>query len=100
MKIKIQIQSISDIITNSSSEIFCTITSGNFINEIHELLKPLFGDYDFYDDMNPGMSSYENYIEISMPYGMSNVEEFYKAGLKAILDTHIGEENYSIEYEY
>lgn len=100
MKIKIQIQSVSDIITNSSSEVFCTITSGNFINEIHELLKPLFGNDDFYDDINPGMSLDGNCIEISMPYGMSNVEEFYKAGLKAILDIHIGEENYSIEYEY
>ena len=39
--ITIKIQSISDIITNSSSEVFCTIT-GKDIEAIAELLKPLF----------------------------------------------------------
>lgn len=37
----IPIQSFSDIITNSSSEIFCTI-SGADLDAIYELLKPLF----------------------------------------------------------
>lgn len=47
MKIKINIQSISDIITNSSSEVFCTIT-GKDTKSIYETLSPLFnGDADF-----------------------------------------------------
>lgn len=47
MKVKINVQSISDIITNSSSEVFCTIT-GKDTKSIYETLSPLFnGDADF-----------------------------------------------------
>lgn len=64
------IQSFSDVVTNSSSEIFCTIT-GNDLDSIYELLKPLFPS----------------------SYGYSD-----KAGLEAILDKHF-KDNYKIEYE-
>lgn len=48
----IPVQSISDLITNSSSEIFCTIT-GNDLDSIYELLKPLFPSSYGYSDMEP-----------------------------------------------
>lgn len=37
------IQSITDIITNSSSELFCTITSEKHLKEIYEILDSIVG---------------------------------------------------------
>ena len=101
MEIIIKIQSISDIITNSSSEVFCTITGKN-IEAIAELLKPLFSEHDpdlypcmdFYDEGHPGL------IQISLPYGYDGITEFYRSGLEAILDQTIGENNYDIDYDF
>ena len=50
--LSINIQSFSDVITNSSSEIFCTI-SGADLDAIYELLKPLFPAGYGYSDMEP-----------------------------------------------
>ena len=105
MNIKINIQSISDIITNSSSEVFCTIT-GKDIESILDILSPLFGGDS---DIEPTLSYYEDedleegevpHICIWMPYGIDRSSMFYKAGLEAILNQTIGKENYTIEYEY
>jgi hypothetical protein len=88
--IKIKIQSISDIITNSSSEVFCTIT-GKDTKSIYETLFPLFnGDHDYapfleyweegaYDEDTPEM------VQLHFPYSCSGVTEFYKAGMEALL---------------
>lgn len=43
MKIIIPIQSYSDIITNSSSELFCVITSDEKLKEIYEVLENIIG---------------------------------------------------------
>ena len=103
--IKINIQSISDIITNSSSEVFCTIT-GKDAKSIYETLSPLFeGDSDFtpfleyweegeYDEDAPEM------VQLNIPYSCSEASEFYKAGMEALLAKYFGEGNYTIEYEY
>ena len=104
MKIKINIQSISDIITNSSSEVFCTIT-GKDAKNIYETLSPLFrGDPDSapfleyweegeYDEDLPEM------VQLNIPYSCSGVSEFYKAGMEALLTKYFGEGNYEINYE-
>lgn len=106
MKIIIKIQSFGDIITNSSSETFCTIT-GSDVNKILEILKPLFCEFH-YCDMYPTVEYYEKgeytddspaLVAVSLPQGFDMVEDFYKARLKAILDATIGSENYSINYE-
>lgn len=39
----IPIQSYSDIITNSSSELFCTITSEKHLKEIYQILDSIVG---------------------------------------------------------
>ena len=105
MKIKIKIQSISDIITNSSSEVFCTI-KGLDLNAIHEVLKPLFPNDD--SEMGPTINYWregewdddsEAFITIDMPYGLEGVSEFYKKGLEAILDKYFGG-HFNIEYDY
>lgn len=104
--IQINIQSVSDIITNSSSEVFCTIT-GKDIEAIADLLRPLFSDndpelYPFIDFWNEGEwdEGSPAQIQISIPYGYEGVEDFYKAGIEALLDKHFGENNYSIDYEF
>ena len=105
MKIKIKIQSASDIITNSSSEVFCTI-KGLDLDVIYEILKPLFPNDD--SEMGPTISYWregewddnsEAFITIDMPYGLEGVSEFYKEGLEAILDKYFGG-HYNIEYDY
>lgn len=89
MKIVIKIQSISDIITNSSSEVFCTIT-GPDIDIIKELIFPLFPNKD--SEMGPTVSFDDetNCIEINMPYGIEGFEEFLRLGLEAYLDKYLG----------
>ena len=48
--LRINIQSFSDVITNSSSEIFCTIT-GDDLKAIYDLLKPILPGRD--SDLEP-----------------------------------------------
>lgn len=60
------IQSFSDVVTNSSSEIFCTIT-GNDLDSIYELLKPLFPSSYGYSDMEPTL------YMVLLPYGFPMV---------------------------
>lgn len=107
MKIIINIQTISDIITNSSSEVFCTIT-GKDVEAIYQMLKPFFPGND--SEFEPTMSYYEEgewddensppQVTIWMPYGFDGVTTFYRAGLKAMLDELIGKNNYKIDYEF
>ena len=101
--IDIKVQSINNLITNSSSEVFCTIT-GQDIQAIYEILKPLFTEWD--PELYPYISLYEEnewndgspaLISIHLPYGYSGVEEFYKEGLPAILDKYLGG-HYTIKY--
>lgn len=103
--IDIKIQSFGDIITNSSSEVFCWIHSDR-LNEIVEILNPLFPNKD--SEMGPVLHVYEegywdddstSCISIDFPYGMEGYEEFYRRGLTAILDQILGSENYTITYE-
>lgn len=113
MKYVINIQSLSDLITNSSSETFCKITSDDqTIFLIENLLSPLFGDEYEYDvvlrmrykeDVDPKWyndydSFPEQWLEIEMPYGLSEQEAFYKAGLEAILEQSFAGQ-YHITYE-
>lgn len=100
MKVDIKIQSISDIITNSSSEVFCKITGDN-IDKIWGILQPLFPGTD--SELEPVLRYYEDnewdegvpeLIVLDFPYGLESVSEFYKAGLEAILK----DLNCNIEY--
>lgn len=92
--LRINIQSFSDVITNSSSEIFCTIT-GDDLKAIYDLLKPILPGRD--SDLEPILHMEDNIITLWLPYGEYAVE-FYKEGLEAILDKYF-KDNYKIEYE-
>lgn len=85
----IKIHSISDIITNSSSETFCFIYSED-ISKVLKVLSPYFGNYDVFDECcaqiyGPFGDGIEDpYIEIrcSQDYRPSLLEE----GLRYVLD--------------
>jgi len=91
MKIKLKIQSISDIITNSSSEIFCAIKSDkNTIIAITEYLQSLGCRFGSWED--------DNMIIFDTPYGEgdSGVEESFIPILRELLNKQFGKENYEI----
>ena len=98
MKIKINIQTVSDIITNSSSEVFCTI-KGQDIKAIKDIIIPLFPNTD--PEMGPiaYLNEEDSCVVIEIPYGLDGVTDFYKEGLEAILDKYFGG-HYYIEYEW
>lgn len=113
IKIIIPIQSISDIITNSSSEIFAYIYSKKNLKLIYAIIDHIFGynqeyemtpcvdlknksDYDYSDEYIQFFP--EEWIEIELPYNMNDCKEFYRKGLEAILDEKIGHNNYIIKY--
>jgi hypothetical protein len=98
LQIAIKIQSISDIITNSSSEVFCSIT-GQDIKAIKDIIIPLFPNTD--SEMGPiaYLNEEDSCVVIEIPYGLDGVADFYKEGLEAILDKYLGG-HYNIEYEW
>lgn len=112
-KIGIPIQSVSDLITNSSSEVFCRISSEEHLDEIWDLLAPIFISDNseispeiierYLEDEKEYLSVEEikslpyKWIEVEFPYSMDGTKDFYKAGLEAILGKNFGED-YKIVY--
>lgn len=110
VKIGVKIQSLSDIITNSSSEAFMRITTADkdLFNEIFDTLKELFPGRDW--EMSPVVYdasedewSKEKYGDeemycavLDLPYDVT-AYEFFEEGIKAILKNRYGENNYFIE---
>lgn len=99
MKIKIKIQSINDIITNSSSEVICRIDSNNeeIKKSIYELLSDLLPGDD--SEIDPTVGIWDDKIVIDVPVDQWNNISFYRVGIEAILNEKFGKENYTIEYE-
>ena len=109
MKIKVNIQSYSDIITNSSSELFCSIYSDdlNNINRIENLLASIFQDDCGDTYVNISTSRYDNddneietnpYVELHLGYHVGISDEYIRATLIPYLDNKIGSGNYKIEF--
>lgn len=113
---RIPIQSISDIITNSSSEVFCRIESENY-QQIHELFSNIFRSDGYYSsEDNPTVyirdledekdylsveaikTRPEHWVEIDLPYSLSEQEVFYRAGIEALLNQSFPGD-YKITYE-
>lgn len=73
LKITFKVQSLSDIITNSSSEVFLRIDSKDekTHNEIYKVMQELFPGNDY--EMSPGVWEYtedgEYSISLEVPYG-------------------------------
>lgn len=94
-----KILSISDVITNSSSEVFCTIQSDNIqiLKEICDTLGSNFGQ----DDAGNGglfLDEEDNIIEVAFSYSsyFSGLEKLIKPGLERLLEPW----NNQIKIEY
>ena len=102
-----KILSISDVITNSSSEVFCYIAHDDpqVLDEIYDLLSKIIKDDCYYDEDYVTITNnselegedYRDNLEICMPYRLWSCSEFYKAGLEAILEKYF--EDYTIYYQ-
>ena len=111
VKVIIPIQSISDVITNSSSELFCTIYSKEHLDDIYEFFKEIL-DSKYSDDSisvymehksnYPDEEYYkdypDNWIEIHMPYDYYNSSKVFKLGIEAIMEKNFNG-NYKIVFE-
>lgn len=117
--IPINIQSFSDVITNSSSEIFCAIKGDKeTILFINNLLFNLLGERGgIYDDDVPAYEllcksdldkdsyseeQWENLpeysIQVSLPYSLWSCFVFFKEGLKALLENSEVKDKYKLEF--
>lgn len=86
LKNLVNIQSFSDLITNSSSELFCIIT-GEDLESLYDTLGEIFNYEGLYDEINFGIDLIDDErIEITYPYGRESSLAFYKAGLEAMVD--------------
>lgn len=114
-KLIIPIQSLSDVVTNSSSELFCTIFSNTQLEQIYGLFDDLFGynddselgptarlinktDADYYQDEEEYASFPDSWIEISLPYDSYDASSFYSAGIKAILKDKFPNSDYILNF--
>ncbi len=114
-KLIIPIQSLSDVVTNSSSELFCTIFSDTQLEQIYGLFDDLFGynddselgptarlinktDADYYQDEEEYASFPDSWIEISLPYDSYDASSFYSAGIKAILKDKFPNSDYILNF--
>ena len=114
-KLIIPIQSLSDVVTNSSSELFCTIFSDTQLEQIYGLFDDLFGynddselgptarlinktDADYYQDEEEYASFPDSWIEIRLPYDSYDASSFYSAGIKAILKDKFPNSDYILNF--
>lgn len=115
-----KIQSIADIITNSSSEVFVTIHSDNreFIDELYEQLDMVYG-WNQESEQTPvieyeGQGNYEDWeyssrrfdygeekpkvdkttISIEMPYCLRKAIAYHRAGIEKLVD--LGVKKYNV----
>lgn len=114
IKIKLNIQSISDIITNSSSELFAVIKSSDQLKPIYDILYDIFGwedndecymtidQYGVYDQLDDDIydsskDESDPRVELTIPYRLNKYRTYYKAGLEALLKEKFGD-NFTIEF--
>ena len=100
--IKIPIQSFGDIITNSSSETFCTITSDEKLDDIFKALTVIIGSEGCSEDnlcidKETDEETNKEYIRIDIPYDAFNYSDLIGAGIEAILDKWF-KDKYNIRY--
>lgn len=100
--VKIPIQSFGDIITNSSSETFCTITSDEKLDDIFKALKAIIGSEGYSEDnlciyKETDEETNKEYIMIDIPYSASNYIDLVSEGIEAILDKGF-KDKYNIRY--
>lgn len=98
-----KILSISDVITNSSSEVFCYIEHDDpeVLVKIAKTFNRIFG-YNQEYEITPVCDSYLNDegiiegVSIDLPYDVDEMHSFFKAGIEAILKERFSD--YRIKY--
>lgn len=100
--VRIPIQSFGDIITNSSSETFCTITSDEKFDDIFKALTAIIGSEGYSEDYlcvykETDEETNKEYIRIDIPYDALNYSDLIGVGIKAILDKRF-KDKYNIEF--
>lgn len=114
LMLDIKIQSISDIITNSSSETFCRISSEKDLLQIYEFLREIFPE-TWDSEMEPyvwlGKDDYEEItdediencegvsIHIDIPYSMNGMCNLLEHGLAPMLEDKFPNSNFEISYD-
>jgi len=104
-RIKILIQSFSNIITNSSSELFCKV-HGKDLSDIEYILDTIFSDCDtsasivdeVYDRELDEYVSCTPYVEFNLGCHLDLEGDLVKLVIEHKLNKSIGEGNYIIEY--
>lgn len=100
--VKIYPHSVIDVITNSSTEIFCRITSDEFLNEIQKSLSKILNRdvkiYPMYSyDEEGNEYADKECIEFAIEYGDNdNLTEDFVNLIEFYLNQTIGENNYKI----
>lgn len=114
MKYLISIQSISDLITNSSSETFCRIGSKTQLQPIYDFLKDIFRGTDY--EMEPVIDLRysvdedwlpaeireklgDQYISLEIPYDMADFERFLRFGIEGLMKERYPLEDFIIIYD-
>lgn len=92
---------ISDLITNSSNEVFCYITADNpkILNKIYDDIDRIFGfrqEKEVTPIIEMGECHRKKQLVIELPYSLDNCHDYFKAGLKAFLENNY--EDYKIEF--
>jgi len=104
--VKINIQSFSDIITNSSSELFCKVHANKEeLGEIEYVLNSIFKDCDTEADIRDYTynDDYKEikckpYVKFDLGYHVGLDNDIVKVVIESVLDKKIGKDNYTIEY--
>lgn len=101
--IKIPIQSFGDIITNSSSETFCIITSDEKLDDIFTALKTIIKSEGYSEDSlsidkETDEETNKEYIRIDIPYDALDYSDIISAGIEAILDRRF-KDKYNMKIE-
>lgn len=97
LKLRLNIQSISDIITNSSSEIFCRIESKEHINEIKEFLNNIGVHANIEEDYYEPGEEKQGVIDFWIEWGdHETATDAFVAVLRKLLSDYFPEGSFEI----
>lgn len=89
---------MSDIITNSSSEVFCRISSQNELEQIYSFLKGIFPGDEYEIDVVVELENSNN-IAIELPYHLEDFGRFIEVGLPVVLKEKFPSEDFTVIFD-
>ena len=80
-----KILSVSDVITNSSSEVFCYITGGkDSLDKIYNILENIVG-YNQEYELTPVIIYNDDNITIDLPYSFNKIYDYITDAMDGLL---------------